>query len=82
MAELTCAEKLAEARQAYHELNTGQSLRRWIDQNGEQMEYTMANRAGLQSYIRELEAECGTPPQPGIQSYRGPLRFTFGRRIV
>lgn len=79
MAEKTCAEKLVEARNAYHDINTGQALTRFVDQNGEQVQYQMANRAGLQTYIRELEAECGTP-KPGIQGYRGPLRFTFGRR--
>lgn len=78
MPEKTCAEKLAEARNAYHEINTGQAIRRFVDQNGEQIEYQMANRAGLQTYIRELEAICGEV-QPTPQ-YRGPIKFIFGRR--
>ncbi len=80
MAEKTCAEKLAEARNAYHDINTGGAIRRFVDQNGEQIEYQMANRAGLKDYIRELEAVCGDPPAEGIHAYRGPLRFVFGRR--
>ena len=43
MAELTTAQKLAEARQAYHEIMTGQAVSRIVDQNGESVQYTRAN---------------------------------------
>lgn len=80
MPEKTCAQRLAEARQAYHDINTGGAIRRFVDQNGEQIEYQMANRAGLKEYIRELEAECGAVVDGGPPAYRGPLKFVFGRR--
>lgn len=77
MAEKTCAQKLVEARDAYHDINTGQAIRRFVDQNGEQIEYQMANRAGLERYIASLEAICGDPAAAASQ-VRRPLRFTYG----
>lgn len=71
---MTTAEKLAEARQAYHEIMTGQAVNRFIDQNGESVQYSRANIAALTAYIAKLEGElAGTP------MVRGPLRFLFGR---
>lgn len=75
MAELTTAQKLAEAKQARHEILTGKAVTRFIDQNGESVQYQMANVGRLESYIAELEALLA-PTAP----YRGPLRFTYGRR--
>ena len=46
--------KLAEAEKAYHELMLGQSVRVFVDQNGERVEYTAANKLALQSYINQL----------------------------
>ena len=77
MAALTTAQKLAEARQAYHEIMTGQAVSRFVDQNGESVSYSKVNIAGLAAYIAALEAELANP---GRRAYRGPLRFTFGRR--
>lgn len=74
---LTTQQKLDEARQAYHEIVTGQAAYRFVDQNGEQIQYTKANAAALLAYIRQLEQELA---YPGQKLYRGPLRFTFGRR--
>lgn len=78
MAELTTAQKLAEARAAYHEIMTGQAVSRFVDQNGESVQYTRANIKQLESYIAKLEAELANP---GVRPYRGPIRFTFGRRL-
>lgn len=75
--ELTTAEKLAEAKAARHAILTGTSVTRFIDQNGESVQYQMANIDKLEAYIAELEAllnPAATPP------YRGPIKFTFGRR--
>lgn len=74
---LTTQQKLDEARQAYHEIVTGQNVTRFVDQNGEQIGYSKANVALLAAYIARLEAELASP---GVTPYRGPLRFTFGRR--
>lgn len=47
-------QRLAEAEQAYHELSTGQSVRTFVDQNGERVEYNAANAYRLSTYIAEL----------------------------
>lgn len=74
---LTTAQKLVEAEQARHEILTGQSVSRFIDQNGESVQYNKANLSQLEEYIAELKAEiAGTPSL----AYRAPMRFTFGRR--
>jgi hypothetical protein len=77
MAILTTQQKLDEARQAYHEIVTGQNVARFVDQNGESVSYSKANLGLLAAYIAKLEAELASP---GVPQYRGPLRFTFGRR--
>lgn len=74
---LTTAQKLVEAEQARHEILTGQSVSRFIDQNGESVQYNKANLSQLEEYIAELKAEiAGTP----ALAYRAPMRFIFGRR--
>lgn len=74
---LTTAQKLAEARDAYHAIMTGQAVSRWVDQNGESVQYSRANVAQLTAYIAQLEAEL---LHPGVRPYRGPIKFIFGRR--
>lgn len=56
---------------AFHELNVGRSARVFVDQNGERVEYTSINRAGLIAYINTLAARLGIPP---MHSGGGPLR--------
>ena len=55
--------RLEEAEQALHELNTGQKVRVFQDQNGERVEYTVANASRLESYIAQLryqiDPSCG-----------------------
>ena len=72
--------RLTEARQAYHDIMIGGAISRFVDQNGEQIQYTRANSALLSAYIIKLEAELAgcTGAAP---AYRGPIRFTFGRRF-
>ncbi len=70
-------ERLAEAEKAYHQLVLGGGIRVIKDQNGEQVEYTSANRQALYSYILQLRAAlgvgpCGLPAQP-----TRPLTFIF-----
>ena len=70
---MTLAEQLADAKAAFHELVVGRSARVFVDQNGERVEYTAANRADLQKYILELEAKIA-----GTTLFRGgPLRPVF-----
>lgn len=72
------ATRLTEAQNALHEIMTGKAVRRWVDQNGEQMEYSRANIGQLQSYITALKAEQ-SECLGAASGYRGPLRFSFGR---
>lgn len=73
---LTIQQKIEEARAAYHQLNTGRMARVVVDQNGERVEFTPANRAGLYTYIQQLESQqsaLSMPQRPAI----GPARFLF-----
>ena len=57
---------LPEAQAAYHALVIGGSARVVVDQNGERVEYTSANRAALSSYIAMLEGIiAGKSTNPG-----------------
>ena len=70
---MTLAEQLADAKSAFHELLVGRSARVFVDQNGERIEYTAANREFLAKYIQELEAQIvGRNIHSG-----GPLRAYF-----
>lgn len=62
---MTTAEKLADAKTQYHLLVTGQQAKVYVDQNGERVEFTAANRGALLSYIQKLEREvASTRPGP------------------
>lgn len=77
MATLTDAEValyttyLTEARAAYHRLALGGSARVFVDQNGERIEYTAANKNTLAAYIAELERKLG------LATVTGPLTPWF-----
>lgn len=79
MAVVATQALLDEARKAYHALMTGTSPRVVVDQNGERVEFTAANRQSLYNYIAELEQKlgtpCGTKPNPATQY--GPASFIF-----
>lgn len=53
----TLAEQLTEAEAAYHKLVTGKAVRVYLDQNGERIEYAVANAARLRAYIDSLKAQ-------------------------
>lgn len=48
--------KIARLEAAYEALVSGKAVKRFIDQNGEQVEYTQANASGLLAYINSLKA--------------------------
>lgn len=70
---------LDEARQAYHNLQLGLSARVVVDQNGERVEFTAANRNSLYLYIQQLEQDlgtaCGSQAAPNPASF--PATFIF-----
>lgn len=53
---------LEAAEKAYHQLMLGGGVRVTVDQNGERVEFTAANRAALLSYIQSLKRELGLLP--------------------
>lgn len=70
---------LMEADAAWHALNTGASVRAVTDQNGERLEFSTANRAGLLAYIKQLAPLC-TAYQPlalGVSGLSRPVKFLF-----
>jgi hypothetical protein len=73
---LTIQQKIEEARAAYHQLNTGRMPRVVVDQNGERVEFTAANRTGLYTYIQQLEAQLPSAPV-AFRPTNGPAGFLF-----
>lgn len=62
---MTLEEQLADAKAQYHLLVTGQQAKVYVDQNGERVEYTQANRRDLLAYIERLERQvAGSRPGP------------------
>lgn len=81
MADCTSVETaLAEARAAYHDLMTGGSISRFIDQNGESVSYTRGSVGALSAYIAKLENDLAICQGANSRAYRGPLKFTYGTR--
>lgn len=64
---MTDQEKLDDAKAQLHLLLTGQQARVFVDQNGERVEYTAANRSALQQYVNQLERQIAL-------SRPGPMR--------
>lgn len=68
--------QLAEARAAYHNLVIGQSARVIVDQNGERVEFTAANKQALAAYITELAIAVGECSGGALRAAR-PASFIF-----
>jgi hypothetical protein len=62
---LSTAQKLVEAQDALHKLQTGQAVRVFVDQNGERVEFNMTTVARLLAYIASLENQIGGVPSTG-----------------
>lgn len=73
MAALTDQQRLEQAEQAYHELQTGQSVRVFVDQNGERIEYTAAKKSDLYGYIIQLRGRIA----PLAVDMPRPIGFFF-----
>ncbi|UDY80380.1 putative head-to-tail joining protein [Achromobacter phage AXY1] len=69
--------RLKEAELAYHQLVMGGGIRVIKDQNGEQVEYTSANRQALYSYILQLRSLLGVGPCGSEAQPTRPLTFIF-----
>lgn len=81
MADLDPCAALRQADQAWLDLNTNGAVRSIRDQNGETIEYSTANRAGLLAYIENLQTLCPTYKALALgdtrRHHRGPMRFLF-----
>lgn len=70
--------QLDDAKSAYHNLMTGQAARVVVDQNGERVEFAVAQSGKLNMYISSLqlqlqsECNCGT-----LLTVRRPGTFIF-----
>lgn len=73
---LTTQQALNEAKQAYHDLLTGQAVTEFRDQNGETVRYTQINRAALADYISRLERQLATE-NGATPSGIAPMRVWF-----
>jgi len=63
--------QLLEAREAYHNLLTGQAVVS-IQRDGRTVEFSQTNKRDLAAYIASLESQLG-----GAGRRRGPARFTL-----
>lgn len=71
-------QRLADAKLAYHRLNTGTMARVVLDQNGEKVEFVAANRTNLYNYIQELESQVRACSGNGLPlPNNGPASFYF-----
>lgn len=72
---MTIEQRLIEARDAYHALNTGTMARVVVDQDGQRTEFVAANAAKLYAYIQSLEAQL--PCLVAARPSGGPVGFVF-----
>ena len=78
MADLDPCTLLREADAAWFALNTGGAVRRVRDQNGEEIEYSSANRSGLLTMIAALQPLCDSYTSIALGSIRTkPMQYFF-----
>lgn len=58
---VTISANLKEAEAAYHKVRMGGMARTFVDQNGERVEFTVANADRLRAYIIEMKGQLGLP---------------------
>lgn len=61
----TYTQRLSEAEDAYHKIALGGQPKVYVDQNGERVEYQMANLDRLRSYIHSLRLALGKTTTTG-----------------
>lgn len=67
--------RLTKAEAAYDALMTGKAVKKFVDQNGESVEYTAANSDNLKGYIQELKDLLN--PAAAICRRPKAIGFTF-----
>lgn len=71
---LALKQKILDVETAIHNIHTGQSVRVFVDQNGERVEFNGANLTSLRRYLLELKSQL---PESGVKAYTGPIGFFF-----
>jgi hypothetical protein len=69
---LSLQDRLDQAEAAYHDLMIGKSAKVFVDQNGERVEFTMADAVNLRRYVEALRAEVA-----GTQAFIPPMGVYF-----
>lgn len=78
VADLDPCTLLRQADQAWFDLNVSGTVRSVTDQNGERIEYSTANRAGLLSMIQVLQGRCPEYRSIALGLCRArPIKFLF-----
>ncbi len=73
MDKLIIRKRLNVAYEQYDKLITGRAQKVIVDQNGERIEYAIANADRLERYIASLEAQLAG--HPSAMRVIGPLYF-------
>jgi hypothetical protein len=68
---------LRDADKAWFEMNTGGAVRRVRDQNGEEIEYSSANRQGLLNMIYALQKLCPTYQSMALATAPRPMKYFY-----
>ena len=68
---------LRDADKAWFQLHTGSAVRMVRDQNGEQVEYSSANLAGLLNMIYALQKLCPTYNSLAIATGPKPMKYFY-----
>lgn len=69
--------RIAKLEAQYDDIMSGKAVKRFVDQNGESVEYTAANTSKLLAYIQELRAQLDCS---FARRYRPrPMGFVFPR---
>lgn len=69
--------RIAKLEAQYDDIMSGKAVKRFVDQNGESVEYTAANAGKLLAYINELKSDLNCA---FARRYRPrPMGFLFPR---
>jgi gpW len=56
---LVISGRLKDAEDSYHKIMTGTQARTFVDQNGERVEFSVANAERLRAYILSMKTQLG-----------------------
>lgn len=78
MADLDACTVLKALDQAYFKLNISGTVRVAVDQNGERVEYSTADKVEMLKYMRALQPRCDTYQALALAAPKmTPVKFLF-----